>query len=118
VTVPVPPGATRLALLGSAANGRASGALTITYTDGSTQTAQIGFSDWTLGGGSQPISFDNRVVARMPYRNAVSGTPQQLTTYVFATAPVTLQSGKQVASVTLPSTVEGGVLHVFAVTAA
>jgi predicted alpha-1,2-mannosidase len=112
-----PAGATQLALLGSATNGNASGTLTITYTDGSTQTAVVGFSDWTLGGGGAPIAFDNRVAARTPYRNAVSGTPQTIATFVFATAPVTLQAGKQIASVTLPSNVDGGALHVFAVTA-
>ncbi|HET9143685.1 GH92 family glycosyl hydrolase, partial [Actinophytocola sp.] len=112
-----PAGATRLALLGAATSGRASGALVIRYTDGSTQTAQIGFSDWTLGGGGDPVSFDNQVVARMPYRNAVSGTPQQIGTYLFATVPIELQAGKQVAAVTLPATVEGGTLHVFAITA-
>jgi hypothetical protein len=113
-----PAGPTRLALLGSATNGKASGNLVITYTDGSAQTAQIGFSDWTLGAGGQPISFNNRVAAQAPYRNAVGGTRQVITTYVFATAPITLEAGKQVASVTLPSSVDGGVLHVFAVTAA
>ncbi|GAB3908077.1 GH92 family glycosyl hydrolase [Kibdelosporangium lantanae] len=46
-------GGTRLALLGSAANGTASGTLTIAYADGSTEQAPVGFSDWTLGGGSQ-----------------------------------------------------------------
>jgi predicted alpha-1,2-mannosidase len=110
-------GATRLAFLGSATNGRASGNVTITYTDGSTQTAQLGFSDWTLGGGGQPVSFDNRIAAQMPYRNSIGGSPQTITTYVFASAPVALTAGKQIASVTLPSTVDGGALHVFAVTA-
>jgi hypothetical protein len=112
-----PAGATRLAFLGSATNGNASGDLTITYTDGSTQIAQLGFSDWTLGGGGAQIAFDNRVAARMPYRNSIGGSPQTITTYVFATAPITLTAGKQIASVTLPSTVDGGALHIFAVTA-
>jgi predicted alpha-1,2-mannosidase len=109
-------GATRLTLLGTGTNGKASGTLTITYTDGSTQTADVGFSDWALGGSANlPVSFDNRVVARMPYRNSVSGTPQQLPVYLFATAPITLQPGKQVRSVTLPSNVQGGALHVFSI---
>ena len=103
-------------MLGTGTNGKASGTLTVTYTDGSTQTADVGFSDWALGGSANlPVSFDNRVVARMPYRNSVSGTPQQLPVYLFATAPVTLQPGKQVRSVTLPSNVQGGALHVFSI---
>lgn len=110
------PGATRLALLGSATHGTASGLLTITFTDGTTQTAEIGFSDWTLGGGNQEISFGNRVAVRLPYRNGGNG-PQYLATYLFATAPIELPAGKQVRSVTLPSEVEGGGLHVFAITA-
>jgi hypothetical protein len=113
-----PAGAAKLALLGSGTNGDASGNLVITYTDGSTQTAQIGFSDWTLGGGGDPIAFGNRVIARMPYRNSVDGPRQDIVTYVFGTAPIALDTTKQVASVTLPSSVDGGDLHVFAITAA
>jgi hypothetical protein len=69
-----------------------------------------GGEDHGTGGGAGNTS-------RMPYRSAVSGTPQQITTYLFATAPIELQTGKQVASVTLPSTVDGGTAHVFAITA-
>ncbi len=49
----------------------------------------------------------------MPYRNA-SGGMEQVFTCVFATAPVAL-SGKPIASVTLPGSVNGGDMHVFAV---
>ncbi|RZS38993.1 putative alpha-1,2-mannosidase [Herbihabitans rhizosphaerae] len=112
-----PATATKLALLGSASNGKSTGTLVIRYTDGSTQEVPIGFSDWTLGGGSDQPSFDNRIAASTPYRNATSGEPQEIVTHVFATAPVPLQAGKQLAGVTLPSTVEGGGLHVFAITA-
>lgn len=118
VSVAAPAGATRLALLGSATNGKASGTLTITYTDGTTQTAEVGFSDWTLGGGGGAVQFDNRIAARTAYRNQANGSPQQVSTYVFATAPISLAPGKQVASVTLPASVTGGALHVFAITAA
>ncbi|RSM67497.1 alpha-mannosidase [Kibdelosporangium aridum] len=117
VNVQAPAGATKLAFLGSAANGTASGTLTITYTDGSTQQAQIGFSDWTLGGGGQQPSFGNRIAVTSTYRNSVNGSSQNLNTYVFATAPVALDPSKQVRSVTLPSAVSGGALHVFTVSA-
>jgi hypothetical protein len=114
-----PPAATTLALLGSATNGTANGPLTITYTDGTTQTADVGFSDWTLGADSQPISFGNRIAARMSYRNAVSGKPQYISTYLFATAPIALAPGKRVRSVTLPPTSpSGGSLHVFSIAVA
>jgi hypothetical protein len=41
---------------------------------------------------------------------------QQVSTYVFASAPITLDASKQVTSVTLPSSVDQGSLHVFALT--
>jgi predicted alpha-1,2-mannosidase len=112
-----PASATKLSFLGSSTNGNASGTATITYTDGSTQTAPVGFGDWTLGGGSQGVQFGNTVVAQMPYRNSSSGM-DQITTYLFATAPIMLQAGKQVASVSLPASVSNGALHVFAVATA
>ncbi|WP_410642118.1 GH92 family glycosyl hydrolase [Amycolatopsis sp. lyj-346] len=108
-------GSGRLALLGSASNGNASGTLTVTYTDGSQSTATIGFSDWTLGGGGAQPAFGNRIVLSTPYRNASGGDPQQIRTMVFGTNPITLDAGKTVAGVTLPSNVSGGVLHVFAI---
>ncbi|WP_433264416.1 GH92 family glycosyl hydrolase [Actinosynnema sp. CS-041913] len=114
-TVTVNATGTRLGLLGSAGNGKAAGTLTVTYADGATQTADVGLSDWALGGNSStPPSYDNRIVATMPYRNNSSGTSQQLTVFVFATAPITLLP-KQVRSVTLPTSVTGGSFHVFAI---
>jgi predicted alpha-1,2-mannosidase len=109
--------ATKLAFLGGASNGSAQGTVTITYADGSTQTAQIGFGDWTLGGGRQGLQFGNAVAAQMPYRNA-SGGKDPVTTYLFVTAPIALQPGKQVVSVTLPAAITGGNLHVFGVATA
>ncbi len=117
VSLSAPDGATKLALLGSAANGSASGTLTITYADGTTQSAQVGFSDWTLGGGGQRPSFGNRIAATSSYRNSTNGTTQGLATYVFATEPITVDGTKTLKSVTLPLSVTGGSLHVFAVTA-
>ncbi|WP_051839979.1 GH92 family glycosyl hydrolase [Streptomyces sp. NRRL F-5126] len=111
-------GATKLSLLGSAAEGTAKGTVTLTYTDGTTQQADIGFSDWTLGGGSQQPSFGNTVAVKTSYRDTLSSGPDPVGTDVFATAPIALQAGKQLASVTLPSTVSGGVMHVFAVATA
>ncbi|SFI96477.1 alpha-1,2-mannosidase, putative [Amycolatopsis sacchari] len=108
-------GSGRLAFLGAASNGSASGTLTISYTDGSSSTAQLGFSDWTLGAGGQQPAFGNQVAFTTPYRNSTGGTPQQINTYVFASAPITLPAGKTVRSVTLPSNVSGGQLHVFAI---
>ncbi|WP_432705766.1 GH92 family glycosyl hydrolase [Amycolatopsis taiwanensis] len=105
----------RLAFLGAAANGNASGPVTITYTDGTTSTAEIGFSDWTLGAGAAQPAFGNRTAITTLYRNSVGGSPHQTKTYVFATAPITLDAAKQVASITLPTAVTGGELHVFGI---
>jgi hypothetical protein len=110
--------ATRFSLLGSASNGAAAGTATLTYTDGSTQEEQIGFSDWTLGGGGQQPSYGNTVALRTAYRDIAGGGAQSVDTDVFATAPITLASGKQLRSVTLPESVKGGTMHVFAVATA
>ena len=98
-----------LALLGSATNGAASGTATITYTDGSRQTFTLSFSDWA----SKTHSSSNTVVATLPYRNTSHGQ-QRLTVYLLSIS-ITLQAGKTVQSVTLPTAVTGGNLHVFAI---
>jgi predicted alpha-1,2-mannosidase len=106
-TIPVslPAGATKIGLLGSATDADATGAtgtLTVTYTDGSTQPIPVAFSDWTLGAGAyQPLSGDT-VAATTPYRNIDDGTSDQTTTYVYSFSAA-LESGKTVASVTLPN---------------
>jgi len=109
ITVPPVAGATELGVMGSASNGPSSGTLTITYTDGTTQSATLGFTDWTSGS----PSFGNATVAAMSYRNSASGTSQQIGTKVYTTN-IALQPGKTVASVTLPNGANQGELHVFA----
>ncbi|GCE26543.1 hypothetical protein KDA_20270 [Dictyobacter alpinus] len=107
------PNANILGFLGSASGGAGYGKATINYTDGTTQSFTLGFSDWTLGGGTTPISFGNGTLASLPYRDTPNGF-QLVTNYVFYT-DVAIQPGKDVKSVTLPSKVTGGALHVFAV---
>ncbi|HVV23075.1 MAG TPA: glycoside hydrolase domain-containing protein, partial [Pseudonocardiaceae bacterium] len=107
---------TKLAFLGSATNGDTQGTLTITYTDGSTQSATLGFGDWTLGAGAEGVAFGNRIAVTTPYRNQTSGGNQTINTYLFTTQPITLAAGKTVQSVTLPSTTTGGgTIHVFSI---
>ena len=110
-------GGSTLAFLGAGTNGNATGTVTITYTDASTQTATIGFSDWTLGGGGSAAQFGNVVAVSTAYRNMPSGK-DPVKAYVFVTAPIALQAGKQIASVTLPSTVNNGNMHIFGVATA
>ena len=114
-SLPVNPvsGATTLAFLGSATNGPAIGNAIITYSDGSTQTVQLGFTDWALSGGKAPLSYGNLVAAITTYRNGANGK-QSLTIDVFY-AEITLIPGKTAVSVTLPSTLNQGLLHVFAI---
>jgi predicted GH43/DUF377 family glycosyl hydrolase len=104
---------TVLGFLGAADSGPQSGPVTVTYTDGTTQTSQLGFSDWTLGAGSQSPSFGNQIVATLPYRNTAGGQ-DNTKTYVFL-AEIQLAAGKSVSSITLPT--GEGKLHVFAVAA-
>jgi predicted alpha-1,2-mannosidase len=111
-------GDSTLSLLGSASDGSSSGAVTLTYTDGTTEQAQIGFSDWTLGGGADQPSYGNVVALHTTYRDVMGGTTDPVGTDVFATAPIALQPGKQLASVTLPATTTGGDMHLFAVATA
>lgn len=112
--LPVTPvsGATTLAFLGAASAGAASGVITLTYTDGSTQNITLGFTDWTT---TNPPSFGNQVVVVMPYRNTPTG-PQTHQPHVYY-AEVPLAAGKTLQSVTLPlsTAVTGGQLHVFSI---
>ncbi|MBV9710806.1 MAG: hypothetical protein JO011_07835, partial [Ktedonobacteraceae bacterium] len=112
--LPVTPvaNATIVGFLGTATNGPTSGTATLTYTDGSTQDVLLGFADWTVSSTSS-LPYRDSVAATMSYRNTKSGK-QILNNYVFMTE-MTLDTSKTLQSVTLPSTVTGGQLHVFAV---
>ena len=110
-------------MLGAATNGPSAGTVTLTYTDGSTQAATLGFSDWTLNGGSSTASYGNQVVASLPYRDCTCGGTETafapvtgndpVAAYVFLDS-IPLDNTKTLASVTLPSSVSSGSLHVFA----
>jgi hypothetical protein len=113
--IPITPvqGATTLAFLGSASNGPSFGNATITYSDGTTQTFKMLFSDWTLNAGGSAPSAGNQVVVQMPYRNTPNGMQTHKPNVFYIN--VTLMAGKTVQSVTLPSTVNQGKIHVFAI---
>jgi hypothetical protein len=104
--------ANTLAVIGSGTNGNTSGAATITYTDGSTQTFILGFADWNTSSVSS-LPYNNSVVVTMPYRNTPNGK-ETINAYVFYTS-VTLQAGKTIQSVKLPAAPNSGSLHVFAI---
>jgi predicted alpha-1,2-mannosidase len=116
-TIPAPSGTSAgyLGLLGAGTNAPAAGTkgtLTVRYTDGSTSQATVGFSDWTLNaGGGKPFAGEAIAVAT-PYRDEDDGGQQTVATYVFA-VKVPLTAGKQVASITLPTSSNGSA-HLFA----
>jgi predicted alpha-1,2-mannosidase len=108
-------GSGAISFLGTSTNGPSSGAAVVTYTDGSTQSVPISFSDWTLNGGGASVLASDTTVATMSYRNQGGASSNSISTYLFATDPLNLASGKTVAGVTLPSNVNSGGLHVFAI---
>jgi hypothetical protein len=105
-------GDTTLGLLGTATYGPSQGTATITYTDGTSRQATIGFGDWTS---SPNLPAGTSVAATLAYRNKSTGGSQTASTSLF-TSTVRLEAGKTVASITLPSQVSSGELHVFAIT--
>lgn len=98
-----------LAFLGSA-SGFQSGAVTVTYTDGSTSTATLGFPNWTT---ADPTAYGAVPVLTMQGRNTPSGPANFNYTYHVYYNSIPLTAGKTVASVTLP---EVSVMHIFAMT--
>jgi predicted alpha-1,2-mannosidase len=104
----------KLSFLGSASHGPSKGTGTIQYTDGTVQKFQLGFSDWTLNGGSKQPDDWNELVASMPYRNSQSGK-SNTKNYLFYTS-VPLDADKMVESITLPDSdsIDQGEIHLFA----
>src|SRR5262249_52276050 len=101
-------GATVIAFLGAATSGSASGTVTITYDDQTTSTFTLTFSDWWS---TPPVG--TLIPAMMSVVNTPSGQKSQHVNLYYDEAAVT--PGKTIQSVTLPTTVTGGQLHVFAV---
>jgi hypothetical protein len=119
-----PAGATRLAFLGAASDGDlehhgAVGTARVTYADGTTQDADVGLSDWLLGDGAEPPAYGNTVVAKTAYVNScfpryILRLRRAYAAHVFVTAPIALDPGKRLRSLTLPgSWRDGGRGHVF-----
>jgi hypothetical protein len=114
ITDAIPAGATQLSFLGAASGSDGSVSLAISYADGSSQTATLGFSDWTLAAGAEPPRFGNAIAVTTPQRNTPGG-PQSVKTFLFATAPIQLSPGKAITSVNFVGPVSGGQVHVFAI---
>jgi predicted alpha-1,2-mannosidase len=116
VTVNAPAGTQTLGFLGAATNGPAQGVATLHYSDGSTAQYWLGFSDWTLNGGSASApSYGNQIAATLPYRDCMGCTsPDNVKTYIYYTG-LPVDPAKTLTSVTLPLGATQGNLHVFAV---
>ncbi len=115
VAVTAAAGTQTVGFLGSSTSGPSQGIATLAYSDGSTARYWLGLSDWTLNGGSQPASFGNTTAASMTYRNCQTCSSSfPAATYVFE-ANLPVNPGKTLVSVTLPSQVDQGQLHVFAI---
>ena len=98
---------TRLAFLGSSTNGPQVGMATITYTDNTTQTFQLGFNDWAAR------NPGNTVALTMQYLNGLQGK-RVIKNYMYY-MQVPLQAGKTVASLKLPTNSN---IHIFGFSAA
>jgi len=115
VPLQLPPGVERLGFLGTATMRPARGQAGVAYTDGTTQRFTLGFGDWVLNGAEGKAVHDNRVVAAMDYRNTPSHRDNDHP-HVYFTS-VALRPGKVPAYLLLPTEVEGGRMHLFALAA-
>ncbi|MBV2354199.1 GH92 family glycosyl hydrolase [Streptomyces sp. J2-1] len=111
-TVKLPAGTRTLSFVGSAVNGNQQAGATVTYDDGSTGTADLSFTDWTVGGGGGTVQFGNEIVAKTAYRNVAGADKDPVSAYVFATKPFTAPDGRTAVGVKLP---QNSNVHVFTV---
>jgi len=99
-----------LAFLGAAQAFNTQFTITVVYSDGSKQSAQIGFTNWTLPFGF--LQYGDATVAVMHYRNTKSKSKASQDVYVFY-VDVTLQPGKIVKSIQFPTTGFLNQVHIF-----
>ena len=111
--VTLAPGATKLSLIGTATQRDQDTMGRVNFTDGTSVDYPIQYGDWC---GS--AKFGNVIALEMAYRLNGTGTDGCHPKF-FATAPLTIPSGKTVTSVTLPTQTgdpgSAGRIHVFAV---
>jgi hypothetical protein len=112
ISLDLPADATKISFIGTGTEGDQDSTAMVTFTDGSTATVPVQFSDWTLGANPNGTpSFGNIVVAKCAYR--LSGTSRDSDQpFLFATTPYTIPAGKRIASVMLG---QDGDIHVFAI---
>jgi beta-glucosidase len=103
-----------LGLIGTGDYGAASGNVTITYTDGTTQQFDVTFPDWWSN--AAPAGGD--ILASLPYINNPTGKQNQQVSLYYVGVP--LQQGKTVKYVTVPDVSQSATsgqtaMHIFAV---
>ncbi len=119
IALNLPADAKNISFIGTGTEGNQNTSGTATFSDGSTATIPIQFSDWTLGGNANGTpSYGNIVVAKSAYR--LNGTAKDSAVpFIFATTPYSIPAGKTLISVTLPTQTgdpgTAGRIHVFAV---
>ncbi|MEU4245593.1 glycoside hydrolase family 3 C-terminal domain-containing protein [Actinoplanes sp. NPDC026619] len=92
---------TKLGLLGTGVSGTASGPATVTYTDGTTQTSTITFTDWYAN--SPPAA--GAIVTSLAYHNTATG-PRVRKVSLYYTS-IALDPAKTVRYLTLPDISQG-----------
>ncbi|MDH6575292.1 NEW3 domain-containing protein [Kitasatospora sp. MAP5-34] len=98
---------TSLAFLGSE-TGTTSAPVTVTYTDGTTSTGQLGFPNWCC---TPVTAYGAQTVITTDHRNTPSGPANYGISYRVFSNTVPLTAGKTVKSVTLPNQ---PAIHLFA----
>ncbi|WP_063772132.1 NEW3 domain-containing protein [Kitasatospora mediocidica] len=96
-----------VAFLG-AETGFASGTVTVTYTDGTTSTGQLGFPNWCC---TPTSDYGAQIVLTTDHRNTPAGPANYGTSYRVFSNTVPLTAGKTVRTVTLP---DQPAIHLFA----
>ncbi|MGH3712417.1 MAG: hypothetical protein ACRDT4_02995 [Micromonosporaceae bacterium] len=108
----------KLAFLGAAAYGGESGTGTVRYSDGSTSTYTLSFTDWwastPTGGNATAATMTYHHKPPTTYNNPATGRDEQDVRLWYASVPIT--AGKTVTAITLPtgSPLANAGLHIFA----
>ncbi|WP_436520681.1 GH92 family glycosyl hydrolase [Actinoplanes sp. HUAS TT8] len=119
VALNLPADARSISFVGTGTQGNQSTTGTATFSDGSTASIPIQFTDWTMGANPNATpAYGNVIVAKSAYR--LHGPDQDAAVpFLFATAPYQIPAGKTLVSVTLPTQTgdpgSAGRIHVFAI---
>jgi hypothetical protein len=111
-TIEVSGSGSKLGLVGLGISGAASGPVTVTYTDGTTQTAAVNFADWY----SNKAAAGGSIVTSFAYHNTATVKRVRQVSLYYASVPV--DPAKTVRYVTLPNVSQGVAaatisLHIF-----